>query len=264
MAEDGLYNVGCWLRANLLTLNSTKTKYIQFHLSKINLVNFTLNFHSCTLSNKTNCSCPIIEKTNQIKYLGVILDENINWRSHINLIASRQRKLIWAFKRLRCVADFDLLRNIYYSLSRSILSYCICVWGGACKTFMINLERSQRSLLKVMTFSPLRFPTKLLYEKCEILTVRQLYILHLLLKQHKATPYDKKTLNKRTTVGICKLPKVRTAFARRQHTFFSKYLYRKVNKKVDFYPLTLRDAKFKIRKWLLTLSYEQTESLLNN
>jgi hypothetical protein len=71
----------------------------------------------------------------------------LNWIPHIELITARTRKLIWTFKTLSNVADFELLRNAYFALAQSVIGYCVSVWGGACKTHLLQLERAQRSLL---------------------------------------------------------------------------------------------------------------------
>lgn len=52
------------------------------------------------------------------------------------------------------MADIELLRMIYYALAQSVMDYCGEIWSGALKTHLLTLERAQKSILKVMTFSP--------------------------------------------------------------------------------------------------------------
>lgn len=218
--------------------------------------------HYCNFESGLQCSCSSLGKSKLVKYLGVLLDENLSWSPHIDMISCRTRKLIWTFKNLRHVANFETLQNVYYALAQSIISYCIGVWGGACKSYMIKLERAQRSLLKTMMFKPFRFPTKLLYEECKFLTVRQLYILHTVSWLHSHTNFDRNSyLNKRTIRHVNIPDTCRTVFAQRQRASLSAFLYNKLNKQLNFYPLSLHECKCKIRKWLLSLNYEQTEKL---
>lgn len=263
IAENGLHRLGQWLGANLLTLNISKSSFIQFSFSKTNLKNVNIKVHSCNYPNSKSCSCLSINKVTQVKYLGVILDERLSWEPHISLVTGRTRKLIWVFKKLRHAAEFPLLRNIYYALAQSILGYCVGVWGGACKSHMMQLERAQRSLLKVMTFKPFRYPTKQLYENCELLTIRQLYISQIIMKKHKQTPCDINVyMRKRVITNVCLPVRCRTATARRQQSYRSSYLYNKINKILNIHPLTVRETKMKIKNWLLQLNYDQTEMLL--
>lgn len=191
------------------------------------------------------------------------MDYRLSWRQHIDLTVARMRKLVWVFKNLRHVAEFSLLRTVYYALAQSVFGYCIEVWGGACKTLLIQLERAQRLLLKVMTFKPFRFSTKLLYEKCQVLTVRQLYIHQLMIKQHKTTPYITDKYNeKRSIPNVCEPVKCRTATGKRQQGFMAVFLYNKINRIINIYPLQTYEVKSKIKNWLLGLDYEQTEQIL--
>lgn len=262
-AERGLRSVSCWLRENLLTLNLSKSTFLQFTPPNNNPANIVIKLHTCSSSLNSDCTCLTVAKSSNVKYLGVILDDRLSWRAHIEFTTSRIRKLIYVFKKLRYVADFGLLRKIYYALAESVLRYCVGAWGGACKTHVLALERAQRSLLKVMSFSPFRLPTTTLYEECKVLSVRQLFVLQSVMKQHKVTPYNKDSYNeKRTRTNVCSFVKCRTAWARRQLLFMPSYLYNKTNKTLNIYPLPACEAKLKIKNWILTLDYDETEALL--
>ncbi|CAB3243932.1 unnamed protein product [Arctia plantaginis] len=71
------------------------------------------------------------------------------------------------------------VNKIYIALAQRVITYCIPVWGGATKTHFLEVERAQRSLLKVMYLKPYRFPTNILYMTCSLLSVRKLYVLNL-------------------------------------------------------------------------------------
>ena len=69
-----LSKVELWLNANKLTLHYSKTKYFLIKLkSKLrNSCNFNLSLNGIS-----------IEKCCKAKYLGLILDETINWKAHV-------------------------------------------------------------------------------------------------------------------------------------------------------------------------------------
>ncbi|CAH0725078.1 unnamed protein product, partial [Brenthis ino] len=138
-AENGLNIIFNWLNDNLLTLNTVKTKYLLFTNSERSLpssFNMQIHTNSCLYETerKIHCECDTLERTQTIKYLGVLLDEKLSWRPHISHLIEKTRKLIYIFKKLRHTADPDLLKTIYLALSQSILNYCITSWGGARKT----------------------------------------------------------------------------------------------------------------------------------
>lgn len=258
VAEAGLSKIYNWLNHNLLTLNTLKTNYICFAINnRSQPMLSTIKIHSCK-SPHNECTCPLIEKVTHTKYLGVIIDQRLSWHRHLELTTCRIRKLIFTFKNLRHVAPRDLINQIYISLGQSILNYCIYIWGGASKVKFLELERAQRSLLKVMYFKPYRFPTQELYNNSKLLSVRKLYLLNLILTKHKSMPYI--PINKRRK-DIVDSYSVRTSFAQHQYKKQSVFIYNKVNKLLKIYPLLLIQCKKKVTEWLLTLNYDEVEDL---
>lgn len=175
---------------------------------------------------------------------------------------TRVRKLIWVFKSLRHVMTAQLLNKVYMALAQSVISYCIPIWGGATKTKFLDLERAQRSLIKVMYFKPYRYSRNNLYRICGLLTVRKLYVLNITLCLHKTLPFISVNLNKRSKDIVAHSSRVRTVFARRQYTTQATYIYNKISSKIYIYPMLLRDCKNNLSEWLQSLTYEETESIL--
>ncbi|KOB73184.1 putative RNA-directed DNA polymerase, partial [Operophtera brumata] len=230
-AEEGLKIVMTWLQENLLSLNINKTKFMSFTNPRSKTPILTIKAH--TNCAHGSCDCPVLEQVQDIKYLGIIIDEKLNWKKHIKVLTGRVRKLIYVFKNLRDVAGRVLLINVYNSLCRSILTYCNTAWGGACITYMLQLERAQRAVLKVATFRPYRFPTVDLYSDCEVLTVRKLFVYNIILSQHKKVDVrDNLSTGRRRKDRIIAKPTVKTVFAKRQQTFLGPLLYNKANKAI--------------------------------
>lgn len=265
-AESGLSRIAAWLQTSLLTLNSDKTNYICFtkYRNTQPIADFKIRIHNCHDLKSLDCPCPVIDRVEYVKYLGVMLDQRLSWHSHIDLIMGRVRKLIWVFKSLRHVASALLLNQIYVSLVQSVLTYCIPVWGGVTKVKSLELERAQRALLKVMYHKPYRFPTQDLYSLCGLLSVRGLYILSIILKQHKSLPLCAKASTGRRKQNVIPLVRTRSAFAKRQLTAQSAKLYNFLNKELDIYSLSYWECKNKIGNWLKSINYCDIEHLLQN
>jgi hypothetical protein len=214
--------------------------------------------YSC--NKQTDCTCLNIERTDNIRYLGIELDNNLNWKRHIASVTSRVRKLIYIFKNLRHVCDSKLLISIYYALCQSITTYCITVWGGSAKTTMLPLERAQRAVLKVMLFKGFRFSTDNLYKTSAVLTVRQLFIKSLILDQHKILPHY--TIMRRRADLVYSIPKCKSAFSRRFHKPLGPLAYNRISKHVILRNLSSYQCKQVLNKFLFSLSYAETEKLL--
>lgn len=265
-AQQGFNTVTNWLQNNLLTLNADKTKYIHFSMRKpqFNITNSHLYAHKCGSHPVSMCNCPFILKTGNIKYLGVIIDETLSFRPHIDSLVNRVRKLIYVFKKLRTIADSKLIKQVYLALGQSVINYCITSWGGAPKTNLLPLERAQRAILKVAYFHPFLYPTDLLYKSCNVLTVRQLFIMHLVLKQHTMLSYNAEYINnKRRNDIVCDSnPSSKYVFVNRFFTFLGPFLYNRLNRKLSIYNLNYFICKKTIIEHLLRISYVETEDLL--
>lgn len=259
-AEYALALLMNWFNSNLLTVNLNKTYYLTFAIRCNSKPpnNFSITAHSCQKQLPT-CSCPSITRTDSVKYLGVHIDDGLKWDKQLNTLSTRTLRLIHIFKSLRESAGIDILKMVYFTLCQSIIGYCITVWGGAAKTYLLRAERSQRAVLKVMLRKPFRYPTTQLYSDCKVLTVRQLFVLRSVLKIHpRLLPSDPR---KRTYVppGV----QYKTTFARRQFYVLSYLIYKKVQKELDIIDLNKFNVKLKTTDWLLQQDYVKTEHLLS-
>lgn len=263
LAQQGFNVVSSWLQQHILTLNADKTNYVQFSMRKLKTARPSLVAHRCEGAGTEHCNCPDITMTNKIKYLGVIIDETLSFRQHIEALSGRVRKLIYVFKKLRTVLDSTTIRSVYFSLCQSILTYCITSWGGTYKSDLLTIERAQRAILKVSTYRSFLYPTDLLYQSCNVLTVRQLFIMSTVLKQHAALPYSNEIAKKRRKDLVCpsNIDK-KHAFSSRFHVFLGPLLYNRLNGKLDLYPLNYNKTKTTLRGALQKMTYEDTENIL--
>ncbi|CAG4940655.1 unnamed protein product [Colias eurytheme] len=267
LAESGLQTLAKALDRNLLTLNIKKTKLIAFSKTQASKPNQNLQvkFHTCNNPELNNCdqNCTIVERVKTIRYLGIILDENLSFKSHIETLSSRTRKLIYVMKKLRDCTPLPILTSVFHALCQSILQYGISVWGGAGITNFITVERAQRAVIKVMLRKPFRFPTADLYSEFAVLRVRQLFVLKAVLTTHRTLKIRKdfKKLTSRRTFSL-PCPRASSLLAKRCPKFLFPRIYNSVNKHCNITLLSNYTCKKVIKKWLHTLSFEETEQLL--
>ena len=91
-----------------------------------------------------------MQRVHKAKFLGVIVDQHLNWKDHISMIfktISKSRGIIY---RIRNTLDIKSKRLIYYSLIHPYLTYCVNVWSSTYRTNFKVLctaqERSARAL----------------------------------------------------------------------------------------------------------------------
>ena len=65
-----------------------------------------------------------MERVNSTKFLGVILDDNINWNRHTELVENKISKNISILYRASLYLDKKSLKSIYFPFNHSYISYC--------------------------------------------------------------------------------------------------------------------------------------------
>ena len=57
-----------------------------------------------------------ISRVKQVKFLGVIMDEKLTWKDHINYISRKISKCIAIMFELKFMVCNDTLKSLYYNL----------------------------------------------------------------------------------------------------------------------------------------------------
>ena len=74
---------------------------------------------------------------NDIKFLGLIVDEKLTWKNHINVVKSKLCKSLGIMKKVQFKIEERFLLSLYYTLFLPYIDYCLEVWGN---TFHSNLK----------------------------------------------------------------------------------------------------------------------------
>ena len=93
-----------------------------------------------------------LERKSYVKYLGVLIDENLSWKHHILHIASKISTSIGIIARLRHFVPLNTLQHIYSSLIQPYLLYGITAWGRADKIHRNKILCLQKRALRLMFF----------------------------------------------------------------------------------------------------------------
>ena len=87
-----------------------------------------------------------LECKGHVKYLGILLDSNLSWKSHIEYVALKISKIIGVIARLWHFVPLCTLLNIYRSLIFPYMSYgLLAAWGEAGKTHLQKLLILQKT-----------------------------------------------------------------------------------------------------------------------
>lgn len=252
-AENELRKVTKWLNDNLLTLNIQKTKFVAFSLTQSGLpIQNSISLHSCQLNMPIPCTCPKIERTPTITYLGVDMDEKLTWEPHCQKLTTRLRKLIHKFVQLREILDPKALKAVYYALVESLISYGIIIWGGAASITVDPVYKVQKLLLRVMNRKHPLYPSELLYRECEVLNIRQTFIYKAVIHLHTNPNIHQRRLHTHSTRirdTQLLLPKVNKTFTQRQANYAATKVYNQLPAEIK------QHTRFRFKKelqiWLI-------------
>ena len=129
-----------WLNVNRLALNVSKTNFVIFRANKP-------LYHNVTLIMNRKA----IEQTSHVKYLGVFVDDHLNWNYHISHVAKKIGRGIGILAKLRQFLTPQMLKNVYYCLVYSHLSYGVHVWGSAATSALNKLVILQKKAVRILS-----------------------------------------------------------------------------------------------------------------
>jgi hypothetical protein len=86
-------------------------------------------------------------------FLGVILDENLSWKSHFSHIANKISKSIGVIYKTSFCLPLESLRTLYYSMIYPYLKYCVIVWGLTYPTNIRRIELLQKRVTRILNKS---------------------------------------------------------------------------------------------------------------
>ena len=150
-----------WLQANKISLNASKTELLLFR-PKGNAITKNLNF--CISSEK-------IKLFRTVKYLGVILNENLLWQDHLNTLIPKLSRAVGLLSKIRYHTPKHLLRTIYFSIFNSHMINTCQVWGQK-ENQIKKISELQDKALRIINFKPINHPVLELYKNNKILKLQ--------------------------------------------------------------------------------------------
>jgi hypothetical protein len=177
---DGLYDranydiqkLHQWFCANKFKLNADKTKYMVFRPKKckIQLNDRVINVNNIPVERIGND-----QPSQSFKFLGVHIDEHLQWDHHVNYICRKIAHTLFGMKQLKYSIPTDCLITLYHSLISPHLSNGILVWGNALQKYIRRLEILQKKAIRIIYKAKYRSHTDPLFKSSKILKLADLY-----------------------------------------------------------------------------------------
>ncbi|PSN51201.1 hypothetical protein C0J52_13667 [Blattella germanica] len=139
-----------WCDANKLSLNNDKTVDLNYDLSR-----------------KSH------DPDKGVKFLGIHLEPDLGWLSHINCIVVKVSKSLFALRILRRTLGLSSLITAYYAFVHNHLNYDILIWGNQPRTGKLLIL--QKSAVRIIDGASSRYHSRPLFIKYIILILPSLY-----------------------------------------------------------------------------------------
>jgi len=111
--------VNKWFKVNSLSINVEKTHYIQFKTK-----------NKPTFDISIICDNNLITPVSNIKFLGIYLQDSINWSCHIEYIIPKLSSACYVMRSIKPIMPINTLKTVYYSHFNTIITYGLPIWGN--------------------------------------------------------------------------------------------------------------------------------------
>lgn len=162
-SEILLNDIKQYMLENRLILNENKTNYVVFRTSQSNIDTSTISI------NNEN-----IDLVRSVKFLGIFIDENLNWQAHMEYLLKRLNSVSYSMRVLKQYLDESTLKTLYFSNYQSILRYGIVFWGQSSEVKSVFI--CQKRTLRVLCNMGPKDTCRSVFKSRNILTVAGLYI----------------------------------------------------------------------------------------
>ena len=124
------------------------------------------------------------------KYLGMIMDEDLTFKNHMDTMKLKLNRVNGLLAKLRHYVNPTLLRTIYYAIFEPYLRYGCQLWGQAQTQVLQNIEKIQNKALRILNFKNPWDPIEQIYKESkifklkDIVTIRSLKFVYDQINKH--------------------------------------------------------------------------------
>ena len=138
--NEELSNIASWLKIDKLSLDVNKTQFMIFSRKQNQIENIVIRIEG-----------QIIECVTQTKFLGLIIDEKLTWRNHVNHISTKIAKGIGILIKARFCLNKETLVSLYHTFIYPYLTYCNSVRGYSFLYYLNRLHSLQKKAVRIIS-----------------------------------------------------------------------------------------------------------------
>ena len=88
----------------------------------------------------------LLEKKSSIKFLAIIIIENLSWKDHVKYITSPIARNVGILCKLKHYLPLDILIMLYNTLVLPYISYCNIIWANSMYTNDTILKLQKKAI----------------------------------------------------------------------------------------------------------------------
>ena len=131
-----------WTELNHMSLNDKKTKSM--------LIVSRQKRQNITYSPRLYIKNSLVEEVNEHKVLGVIIDNNLSWSSHVNNLAKRISQKVFQLSKIKHFLDLSSRLKFYHAFIQSSIDYVSTVYDQCSENILKPLLRVHKRALKTI------------------------------------------------------------------------------------------------------------------
>ena len=141
--SQAAYNINIWAKNVFLKLNPSKTKAIYFGSN-----HFVDQLDKLKLSGVTISDGIVVPFVKEVKSLGVILDNKLNWNSHITSLGKKVNRVLYTLRFIRNCTTEELRIKLVQALVIPHFDFCSVVYLDCSTTLQDRIQRLSNSCLR--------------------------------------------------------------------------------------------------------------------
>ena len=112
-----------------------------------------------------------IEQVHHTKFLGVIMNDRLNWNDHIKMVCTKVNKNTGILYRTRKNLNTNTLLLLYQTLIQAYLEYCNIIWSVDDSDFLQILLIKQKKAVRAINFGKWNCHTAQICASLQILSL---------------------------------------------------------------------------------------------
>lgn len=143
---EAMSSISIWLEQSCLQLNISKTVTMFFSKNNTNI------------EPEIFVSGERLQVVTEYKYLGLYIDSNLNFKTHIKKVSNRIKFSLANFRFIRDFMSTEAAKLYFFSMILSHITYCLISWSNTHSTTIKPLERLYKQALKILDKKTIPLP----------------------------------------------------------------------------------------------------------